>query len=215
MNKALMFLTGAGVGGGLMFMFDPHRGRQRRTLVRDKVTGTLNDAGDAVRKRSRDVGNRVYGAYASARSMFGGGETEPGILLARLRSRIGHVVSNPRAVRVAVENGRVVLSGAVLASEAGDLTSAVRSIAGVREIDNRIEVRESMEGSTEEHRGKGGSTTWRAVAGATGGALAVFGLSHRRQLLGRAASAAGFGLLARSASGRGFRALLKAVHIAA
>jgi len=146
--------------------------------------------------------------------MFAGGETEPGILLARLRSRIGHVVSNPRAIRMAVENGTVVLSGAVLASEADELTKTVRSIAGVREIDNRLEVRESMEGAEEQREG-GRSKAWRAVAGATGGALAVLGLSHRRRLLGRAASAAGFGLLARSASGRGFRALLKAVRVAA
>ncbi len=214
MNRTVLFLTGAGVGGGLMFLLDPDRGRHRRAYVRDKATATWHDTGDAIRKTARDAGNRAYGTYAAARSRFHG-DADPERLLERIHARIGHVVDNPRSIRMAIENGTLVVSGAILARQAQPLLKAIAHIWGDRKMDNRLDLREEEAEAAAEGTGAGHSRAWRAATGAAGGALAVFGLTHRRQLLGRAASAAGFGLLAKSATNRGFRTLLKAVHIAA
>ncbi len=212
MNKILWLATGAGVGGGLMFFLDPDRGRHRRVLVRDKVTSGLGEAGRTIRTTSAGLGRRAYGAVMSRRP-GSRGEDDPSRLLARVRSAIGHAVSNARAIRLAVENGAIVVSGSVFENESQALLKAIRGVRGVTQVEERLEILENPVGRSGSKRS--GTSTWRAVAGATGGALAAYGLTHRRQTLGRAASAAGFGLLAQSATSRGFRKLLRVVRIAA
>ena len=43
-------LSALAVGAGLMYMFDPVRGRERRSLIRDKARGTANRSRIALRK---------------------------------------------------------------------------------------------------------------------------------------------------------------------
>ncbi len=38
MNKGLRLMSVAGLGAGLMYLFDPDRGKRRRALVRNKIT---------------------------------------------------------------------------------------------------------------------------------------------------------------------------------
>lgn len=142
--KSIMrFGLGAGVGALVMYLVDPGMGRTRRARVRDKAVSTWNHTNDAVRGKSRDVGNRIAGILAETRSRLRSPRSVPDRKLReRVRSRIGSVVSNPGAIQVRAEEGRVILSGPVPAREVSSLLSRVRSVRGVREVENRLEVHE-------------------------------------------------------------------------
>ena len=138
----LMFIGGVGVGVGLMYMLDPDRGRRRRALVRDKMASVAGSVPDAVASTARDLRNRARGVAAGAKSLFTSDEAPDEVVVERVRSKIGRVVSHPHAVRVAAEQGLVVLSGPVLADEVDDLLSCVSSVRGVVRVENQLEVHE-------------------------------------------------------------------------
>ena len=122
MRKGIAVLGGIGIGAGLMFVFDPERGKRRRAMMRDRVTGTANKLSCTAGKVNRDLTDEV--------------------LIDRVRSKIGRVVSHAGAVEVAATDGRVTLSGPVLVSEADKLMRGVRLVRGVKDVENQLEVHE-------------------------------------------------------------------------
>jgi hypothetical protein len=70
MNKNLLFLGGIGLGAGLMYMFDPDKGRRRRATARDAAHHIANAFDDTVGKTSRDLSNRAQGLVAELNSIF-------------------------------------------------------------------------------------------------------------------------------------------------
>src|SRR5688500_17292510 len=125
MNKELRIISGIGLGAALMYMLDPDRGRRRRALVRDKLASAANKTPDAIGVTARDLSNRVRGLAAQAGSMFASGEVSDGVLVARVRSKMGRSVSHPSSIEVAASQGRITLSGPILAGEIDDLLSCV------------------------------------------------------------------------------------------
>lgn len=74
MNRAMTFLTAAGLGAGVMYFLDPRKGRQRRVFVRDKMirlSHEIQDAGETIR---RDVRNRLQGLSAGDLTVLVGGK---------------------------------------------------------------------------------------------------------------------------------------------
>jgi osmotically-inducible protein OsmY len=64
----------------------------------------------------------------------------------RVRSEMGHVVTNAGAISVMVDNNRdVTLTGRVLAGELDGLLSTVNKVPGVNQIINRLDVQDSPE----------------------------------------------------------------------
>ena len=118
MNKALLFGAGLGVGTAAMFLLDPDRGKRRRALVRDKFALALTKTGDCMEVTGRDLRNRTRGTIAAIQSRFSSEQPDDSVLVDRVRSKLGRIVSHPSAVEVTVENGNVTLSGPVLAGEA-------------------------------------------------------------------------------------------------
>lgn len=137
------WLGGAAVGAGLMYLLDPDRGRRRRAHVRDLAVHLQKRADRAVGVVSRDMGQRVRGKVAAARSRFSRDAAGDDVVAARVRSKLGRVVSHPSAIDVEVDRGRVVLSGPVLADEASALISAVKSVRGVRSVEDCLELHET------------------------------------------------------------------------
>jgi uncharacterized membrane protein len=74
MEKTLAFFGGLGLGAGLMYLFDPDRGRRRRALVRDQGVHAAHEAQDALRTAGRDVRNRARGLAAETGAWLHGGE---------------------------------------------------------------------------------------------------------------------------------------------
>lgn len=91
-------LTGLGLGAGLMYFFDPERGRRRRALVRDQMAHGTRITRDAAGATSRDMAHRASGTVsrrsaagsAEGRSMIRCSSSESGRVLAessRIRTR--------------------------------------------------------------------------------------------------------------------------------
>src|SRR5512141_3002943 len=99
MNKGLRLMSAAGAGAALMYLFDPDRGKRRRALARNEMTHAAKVAGDMTGKIRRDVRNHVLGVLAEAESLFRkNGALSDDVLEARVRSKLGRVVSHPSAI---------------------------------------------------------------------------------------------------------------------
>src|SRR5262249_34052157 len=130
MNPALAVGAALGAGAGLMYLFDPDRGACRRATLKDGATHLINKTGSAAGVASRDLANRAHGLAMRAGSIFRSGATDDDTLAARVRSKMGRVVSHPGSIEVTVLNGLVRLDGAVLAREIDALLSCASSVPG-------------------------------------------------------------------------------------
>lgn len=218
MNKGLTFGAGLGLGTGLMFLLDPDRGRRRRALLRDKAVWAVRKTGDCLHVTTRDVRNRTGGIVSEIQSHFSSAPVDDAVLVDRVRSKLGRIVSHPGAIEVTAENGNVTMSGPVLTAEVPRLLMCVNRVHGVNEVTNNLELHEEAgnhpalqggemrEGGRFEFFQENWSPTARLVAGAAGASLAAWG-GVRRDALGAGLGAAGLLLLTRGITNTGFRHL--------
>lgn len=228
MNKALLFGAGLGVGTAAMFLLDPDRGKRRRALVRDKFALATRKTGECMEITARDLRNRTRGTIAAIQSRLTSEEPDDSVLVDRVRSKVGRVVSHSSAIEVTAVNGNVILSGPILASEVPHLLSCVKWIHGVKDVTNNLEVHEeagnhpALQGGRErpgdrfELFQENWSPTARLLAGAAGASLAVYG-GTRRTALGAGLGAAGLLLMTRGITNTDFSHLAshasKQLHI--
>jgi osmotically-inducible protein OsmY len=141
--KQMLNVTAAFAAGVLaMYYLDAGMGRRRRALARDKMTRASHAAADFAQDAGKLVADRAKGVIATG-NLDRTSSAEPqddAQLRERVRSRMGHLVSHPRAIEVAVEGGVVRLSGQVLAKELDGLLSQVMDMAGVRKVHNALSV---------------------------------------------------------------------------
>jgi uncharacterized membrane protein len=210
-NRARTILAAASVGAALMYLLDPDRGNRRRALIRDRLVSTVRRAGDAAEVTARDVANRARGGLAELASWVASRPVDDHLVAERVRSRLGSLVSHPRSIDVAVRDGRVTLSGPVLADEVDQLLAGVGRVRGVRGIDDRLQVHREpgnvpgLQGPA--RRPRGGKVlsfvpaVWspaaRIAAGLAGGGLALLG-ARVGGLAGAAVGLGGLTLLARA-----------------
>lgn len=213
-------VIGAGLGAGAMYLLDPQRGRRRRAMLRDGISARADDSQRFFRKSGRDMGNRARGVAAKTRNrIFPAGEVDDEVLVERVRSKMGRYVSNPGAIEVLAEDGRITLRGPVLAWEAGSLVRAVGSVRGVAEVDDRLDRHSDPAsisalqggsgrmGETPEYLQRRWSPSARVAAGSLAATLLLLGL-RRRGRLGVAAATLGSGLMVRSVANRPARRLI-------
>lgn len=206
-------LGGLGIGAGLMYLFDPERGRRRRATARARTAHLLGAGGAALGRASRDLAHRSRGlaAEAGARLHWKHEPVDDRVLEDRVRSKMGRFVSHPHAIEVLAEDGEVTLAGEILDSEVSGLLQAVRSVRGVRKVDDQLRVHESAEHVSslqgEPRKRIRKAPYWppakRLLAASAGSALAFAGFHWRREPLGLALGAAGLGLIARGMAASG------------
>ena len=167
MNRNVSLLTGLGVGLALMYAIDPSQGRRRRALMRDKLTRLVRQTGEGVDATMRDMSNRISGGINEVYQSMQPDEASDAQLAERVRAAMGRVVSHPHAIDVTAENGRICLSGPILAHEVQPLLRAASGVRGAAGIDNRLDVHEhagnipALQGGSESGRDSG-STAWRS-----------------------------------------------------
>jgi hypothetical protein len=193
-----------------MYLLDPAGGRRRRARVRDQLVRAAHRTGDAVDATSRDVSNRARGVVAELRSRLVNVEVSDGVLHERVRARIGSVVGHAGAIEAGVVDGRVSLRGPVLADDVDRLVRRVRSVPGVREVINQLDVHDEpggvpgLQGHPRPPRGgevfellqTRWSPTARLFAGLAGAAMTLWGV-RRLDPPGILLTAGGVALLVR------------------
>src|ERR1051325_7284854 len=145
MNKALVFGAGLGAGTAAMFFLDPARGKRRRRLVADKAAQLTRMTGNCMEITSRDVTNRTRGLISEIKSRLSSEQPEDSVLVDRVRSKLGRIVSHPSAIHVTAQDGNMTLAGPILADEVPHLLSCVKWTPGVKEVNNNLEVHNEAE----------------------------------------------------------------------
>jgi len=140
MNQGLTLLSGVGLGAGVMYLLDPASGRRRRALLRDQLTSAANRVDDCLDATWSDVRHRAQGLAAEASELLAHDRPDDRVLAERVRSKFGRYLSHPGSVEVAARDGRVTLSGPILAREVDWLLDAVAAVPGVSGVENRLEV---------------------------------------------------------------------------
>ena|SRR5437870_7030806 len=140
MKKAFLFASGIGLGTGLMYLFDPDRGKRRRALIRDQMIKGTRTTKETVVGMSCDLSNRAAGLAAKARSLFTSKEADDEVLTDRVRAKLGRIASQASEVDVQTSHGKVILSGSVLEDELTKLLRGTKSVRGVKAVENRLDV---------------------------------------------------------------------------
>lgn len=205
---------GVAMGAATMYLMDPNRGWRRRALARDRLNHATHVVQEGARVMARDLNNRFYGLWAIVRGCFRRRGTNDEVVITRVRSKLGRVVSHPHAMEVAVRDGKVTLSGPILAREVDALLACVRKVRGVRgDVDNRLVVYKESGNVSALQGGRpreGGhfelmQTNWspaaRLLTSMAGAALVFAGLRQRTPI-SVALAAVGVGLLARGVTNR-------------
>ena len=174
-------------GAALMFLLDPSHGRRRRALIADKARRLTRQARDASGTLSQDLTSRLSGLKTRL------SKTDEQPTDERIRERVmaqlGQYSSHPRAVDVSVRDGRVYLTGPVLAAEAERIIARLRKIPGAASIEDWLERHTfadvpSLQVESRPHRLslRGWSPTTRVLVGtgALTGLVAAYALSRAR-----------------------------------
>ena len=207
-NKRLIegMLIGLGAGAVAAYFSDPELGRIRRAAFANGARRVLANAAHEGKKSLEDSRNRLSGLAARC---WAKNETESPsdcVLEQRIRSRIGRVVSHPRKIHVVCDGGTATLWGVVFQEEISELVRTVEATPGVKEVLDHLEIALPEDASMGEHdlireaRNQvklNWSPAKRLLVGTTGAALALKGL-RSKGFLGKALTAVGAGLAARS-----------------
>lgn len=203
----LVAVGAAGLGAGLMYLLDPDTGRRRRKVILQRTGRVSREAGAGAARVSRDIQHRTRGVLATLRRVLRRDEATGEQLAARVRARLGRVVSHPHAIDVSVEDGRVVLAGPILAQEVKAALEEAERVPGVDRVDNEMDAFDRPEnipalqgGSTRTGpRSELMQSNWtpgvRLLTAASGGALLSYGI-RRRDAVGAGLGMAGAALTA-------------------
>lgn len=178
-------LTGVVAGVAAMYFLDTQSGRKRRALVRDKIIRAQHVATDALVDVEHDVQNRSRGALVRLGRLFRPGPVDDAVLVERVRARLGHVCSHPRAIEVVAKGkGCIELKGPVLARERFEILAAISMLPGVKVIDDDLEVHANpdvpaLEGDSRQvpFLARHWNPTTRFIVGASGALLGLRGLA--------------------------------------
>jgi len=218
MSKLASFPGGLLLGAGLMYLLDPVRGRRRRARILEAVHQAERHERELLGRAARDARHRMHGL--TERVMHRPSTDVPDqVVVDRVRSRLGRVISHPRAVDVAVVDGRAILRGAIFAHEAPKAVACTRSTPGVRVVIDRLE-RHLTAGRIPQLQGEGNTPklvakerirdvwtpTGQLGASAAGVAAFAYGLM-RGGLVGKVVGLGGLVLAVRGSLNRPFSAL--------
>ena len=148
-------LLGALSGAGLMYFLDPRAGAKRRALLKDQAEKLKNTATDQADDLSHYAVDKSRGVVHEAASKLRTEEVSDETLVARVRSAIGRYSSHPGSIVVNSSEGHVTLTGHILANEVQALLAAVKSVPGVKDVENQMQAHVQR---TKESNVQGGNT---------------------------------------------------------
>jgi uncharacterized membrane protein len=121
-----------------MYLFDPQRGRARRSKVGNQLTHYRRKLRERTQSARSDAEHRIHGVVERVRHPPAEG-VDDRVIEARVRARLGRFVSHSSAINVVADDHGVTLSGPILEHEADRLVHETRMVAGVREVIDSLE----------------------------------------------------------------------------
>ncbi|MBI3899133.1 MAG: SRPBCC family protein [Gammaproteobacteria bacterium] len=204
MNPVAILLS-TGIGAALMYLFDPERGANRRTSLREQATS-------ASRQVSSTAGNIQQRRRGFSSSRLTDEPVSDDMLAERVRAAIARTTSFPDAINVSAQEGHIILTGPTLTNELPLLIDRVLDVRGVRDIANRLTPHTeagsipALQGTPSSRSGASArlsqsewTTNARIAAGVAGGAATLYGFANRG-LAPTAIGVAGLVLLGRAAT---------------
>jgi hypothetical protein len=122
-----------------MYFCDPNRGRARRKQLAEKTVSILAQGEHLVEKKGKDMLNRAGGLLAAAQTRCEAEDVPDEVLLERVRSRMGHVISEPHSISTSVRAGTVTVGGTMARTEKKRLLKEIRNVPGVRKVEDRLD----------------------------------------------------------------------------
>jgi osmotically-inducible protein OsmY len=125
-----------------MYFLDPRTGKRRRALLRDQAVKLKHTAEDQADDLSHYSVDKARGAVHETSRRLRTEDVADDTLVARVRSAMGRYTSHPSAIEVMANNGRITLRGNILATEVQPIVSAVKTVPGVKRVENQLQVHE-------------------------------------------------------------------------
>ena len=141
MRQRAMWLgsLGFGAGAAAAFLFDPALGDRRRRQLADMAAQLSRRISRAAAALGRDLSNRTQGVIASGQHRLHPAQPDDVVLEEHVHSVLGHMVRYPHEITVKVHEGCVTLDGPISSDARTRLASAVRRIAGVKDVTTRFD----------------------------------------------------------------------------
>jgi osmotically-inducible protein OsmY len=141
MNRQLRKMIMGTLGSAaLMYLMDPEKGNQRRAQLRDQISKFMGTATTKTEALIEQISDRAQGAATeAARKLSPEEEVSDEVMIARVRSAMGHVLTNAHEVEVAANQGLITLTGSVPSAEAETLITTIKALPGVHGVENRLE----------------------------------------------------------------------------
>ena len=134
------FLAGAVCSAAVLWFLDPKEGSERRRrLARLTIGGALQTSRNAGRVYWR-AWKWLAEAAGEIQDLVSGRPVSDAAMQARIRRKLWRMVRRPAAVDVHVDQGTVLLTGSIRASEAAPLISGLSYLPGVIAITNELEL---------------------------------------------------------------------------
>ena len=136
-----IFGTGAALGAGLAYFFDPESGKRRRHMLVDRTAGFFRRGGRRAERAGQAVGARISGMSQRVQHREEVPKDLDDTTLARkVETEIFRPADVPKGkINVNVQDGVVQLRGEADTPEMiRDLVEKARSVHGVRDVENLL-----------------------------------------------------------------------------
>lgn len=140
--RVLFYTAAAAIGAAIAYLFDPDRGRSRRTKLADQAAARARDAAGAVKAKTEYQKGVAKGIIHDVTAPLRGEETyDDDTLLQKVKSEALGYWPDANEIEVDITNGMVRVSGTVdNESDRENLIKLIRDVEGVGLIDDRIRV---------------------------------------------------------------------------
>lgn len=141
MSRWTSFLAGFGAGAAAVYFLDPDRGSARRSAVAGTAGRAVRATGARLKQGSSGMQGGWHGVRAGWRAFWQELPVADEVLVARIRAGMGHLLRDLSGLEIVAHKGHVVLSGAVDPDEVEQIVRAASTVAGVRSVENHLELR--------------------------------------------------------------------------